>query len=145
MTGDLQRVMDWLREPDCAEYFGPIQQHLWASARPIGAALRLERDLATKDPEIERLTKERDEWKEAANRHHPNPADYRYWEGRYRDEKERATTAEAHAKKLAEALDEAEACMSIVEPRSDKAEYLRILGVIRTTLADYRADMGGGQ
>lgn len=35
---------------------------------------------------------------------------------------------------LVEALEQAEACMSIVEPRSDKAEYLRILGVIRAVL-----------
>jgi len=27
------------------------------------------------------------EWKEAATRHHSNPGDHRYWEGRYRDEK----------------------------------------------------------
>ncbi len=33
------------------------------------------------------------------------------------------------------ALTQAEACMSIVEPRSDKAEYLRILGVVRDALA----------
>ncbi len=38
---------------------------------------------------------ERDEWKSASTRHHPNPADHRYWEGRYRDEKARADTAEA--------------------------------------------------
>ena len=37
--------------------------------------------------------------------------------------------------RLKEALVEAEACMSIVEPRSDKAEYLRILGVVRAALA----------
>ena len=33
-----------------------------------------------------------------------------------------------------EALEQAEACMSIVEPRSDKAEYLRILDVVRAAL-----------
>lgn len=38
--------------------------------------------------------------------------------------------------RLKEALVEAEACMSIVEPRSDKAEYLRILGVVRAALAN---------
>ena len=32
------------------------------------------------------------------------------------------------------ALEEAEACMSIVEPRSDKAEYIRILGVVRDAI-----------
>lgn len=36
---------------------------------------------------------------------------------------------------MVEALRQAEACMSIVEPRSDKAEYLRILGVVRAALA----------
>jgi hypothetical protein len=35
-----------------------------------------------------------------------------------------------------EALTQAEAVMSIVEPRSDKAEYLRILGVVRAALPD---------
>lgn len=35
---------------------------------------------------------------------------------------------------LVEALDQAEACMSIVEPRSDTKEYVRILGVIRAAL-----------
>jgi len=40
------------------------------------------------------LSAERDEWKAAAQRHHPNPADFRYWEGRYRDEKARAEAAE---------------------------------------------------
>jgi hypothetical protein len=35
---------------------------------------------------------------------------------------------------MIEALIQAEACMSIVEPRSDKAEYLRILGVVREAL-----------
>lgn len=34
-----------------------------------------------------------------------------------------------------DALRQAEACMSIVEPRSDKAEYLRILGVVRKAIA----------
>lgn len=36
---------------------------------------------------------------------------------------------------ILKALREAEACMSIVEPRSDKAEYLRILGVVRAAIA----------
>jgi|AKVG01.1.fsa_nt_gi hypothetical protein len=35
---------------------------------------------------VERAEKERDEWKAASTKHHPNPADHRYWEGRYRDE-----------------------------------------------------------
>lgn len=33
-----------------------------------------------------------------------------------------------------EALNQAEAVFSIVEPRSDKAEYLRVLGVVRAAL-----------
>jgi hypothetical protein len=40
----------------------------------------------------------------------------------------------AAAPEMYEALEQAEACMSIVEPRSDKAEYLRILGVIRAVI-----------
>lgn len=63
----------------------------------------------------------------------------------WRDECERrdeiiATTtklwkdAEAIVERQRAALDEAEACMSIVEPRSDKAEYVRILGVVRAAL-----------
>ena len=35
---------------------------------------------------------------------------------------------------MQDGLQQAEACMSIVEPRSDKAEYLRILGVIRALI-----------
>ena len=41
----------------------------------------------------------------------------------------------AAAPVMREALVQAEACMSIVTPRSDKAEYLRILGVVRAALA----------
>ena len=41
----------------------------------------------------------------------------------------------ARVKELEAALTQAEACMAIVEPRSDKAEYLRILGVVRAALA----------
>jgi regulator of protease activity HflC (stomatin/prohibitin superfamily) len=51
------------------------------------------------------LSAQLEEWKEAAQRHHPNPADFRYWEGRYRDEKARAETARAEGK--AEGLREA--------------------------------------
>lgn len=36
--------------------------------------------------------------------HHANPADFRYWEGRYRDEKARAEAAEAQVARLREAL-----------------------------------------
>lgn len=35
---------------------------------------------------LDAMTAERDEWKAAATKNHPNPADHRYWEGRYRDE-----------------------------------------------------------
>ncbi len=45
--------------------------------------------------------KEWDDWKAAATAHHPNPADYRYWEGRYRDEAVRAEKAEAERDALA--------------------------------------------
>ena len=48
----------------------------------------------------------------------------------------RAEAAEAPAARMREALEQAEACMAIVEPRSDKAEYVRILGVIRTALQE---------
>ena len=41
---------------------------------------------------IKELERERDEWKEAATAHHPNPVDFRYWEGRYLGEKARADT-----------------------------------------------------
>ncbi len=36
---------------------------------------------------------------------------------------------------MLDALVEAEACMSIVEPRSDTAEYLRVLGAVRNAIA----------
>lgn len=40
----------------------------------------------------------------------------------------------AAAPELVSALEDAEAVMSIVEPRSDKSEYIRVLGVIRSAL-----------
>ena len=43
---------------------------------------------------------------------------------------------------LYDALDVAEAVMSIVEPRSDKAEYLRALAQARAALAKARGDGG---
>jgi hypothetical protein len=46
------------------------------------------------------------------------------------------------AREMREALTQAEACMSIVEPRSDKAEYLRVLGVVRAALASQKPDNG---
>jgi hypothetical protein len=63
-------------------------------------AIRVGQDIDNTDIEqaadrIEALTAERDEWKEAATSRHPNPADHRYWEGRYPDEKARAEAAEA--------------------------------------------------
>ena len=48
--------------------------------------------------------------------------------------KVRAVALAAENERLRDAATQAEACMSIVEPRSDKAEYLRILGVLRTAL-----------
>lgn len=54
-------------------------------------------------------------------------------------------TALARAERAEKALDEVEACMSIVEPRSDKAEYLRILGVVRAALADGKAPKTEGE
>lgn len=41
----------------------------------------------------------------------------------------------AAAPEMYEALKEAEACMSIVEPRSDAKEYSRILDVVRAALS----------
>jgi hypothetical protein len=40
----------------------------------------------------------------------------------------------AASPEMAEALRQAEACMSIVAPRSSAAEYRRILGVVRSAL-----------
>jgi hypothetical protein len=53
-----------------------------------------------------------------------------------------ATAAEIAT--LRAALTQAEACMSIVEPPSDRAEYLRVLGVVRAALAG-SAPSGGGE
>ena len=55
----------------------------------------------------------------------------------YRDDEETQANARliAAAPTMLDALHQAEACMSIVEPRSDKAEYLRILGVVRAAIA----------
>lgn len=53
--------------------------------------------LTAAQAEIARLTAELEDWKAAATRHHPNPADHRYWEGRYRDEKACADKAELDA------------------------------------------------
>jgi hypothetical protein len=44
-------------------------------------------------------------------------------------------SALARAERMEKALVEAEACMSIVAPRSNMAEYLRILWVVRSALA----------
>jgi hypothetical protein len=46
-----------------------------------------------------------------------------------------AQPAQGDVDRMRDALTQAEACMSIVEPRSDKAEYVRILGVIRAALS----------
>lgn len=44
-------------------------------------------------------------------------------------------TFRARVEEMRDALEQTEACMSIVEPRSDAAEYRRILGVIRAALS----------
>lgn len=62
--------------------------------------------------ERDALRAERDEWKEAATGRHPNPADFRYWEGRYRDERVRAEAAEA---KLARAITALEECRDEID------------------------------
>jgi Lar family restriction alleviation protein len=54
----------------------------------------------------------------------------------------RAMTPPGWAAQARDALTQAEACMSIVEPRSDKAEYLRILGVVRAALASAAGGTG---
>lgn len=56
------------------------------------------------------------------------------WWAEREEERKDLAAAEARSAALARALEEAEACMSIVEPRSDKAEYVRILGVVRDAL-----------
>lgn len=50
--------------------------------------------------------------------------------------------AEARCAELVAALEQAEACMAIIQPRSDTAEYLRILGVVRATLPRDAASEG---
>ncbi|WP_286964651.1 hypothetical protein [Methylobacterium sp.] len=90
--------------------------------------------------------KERDEARGYANR---NGNAARYWEWIHAEKDKRLARAEAEAAQLRarlheaekgaeamrDALDQAEACLSIVAPRSDKAEYLRTLGVVRAALA----------
>lgn len=52
----------------------------------------------------------------------------------------------AAAPLLLDACIQAEACMSIVAPRSDTAEYMRILDVVRSALAAAtQADAGEGR
>ena len=84
---DTSREAVWPERYSLDEDFG-IQTH------PTGK-LYLREDV---DPIITALIAEVAEWKAAATRHHPNPADFRYWEGRYRDEKARAEAAEAAAR-----------------------------------------------
>ncbi|HBD90228.1 MAG: hypothetical protein A2092_15770 [Rhodobacteraceae bacterium GWE1_64_9] len=76
------------------------QQRQSAERRSVAAEARAERAEAERDAamaKIARLTVELEDWKAAATRHHPNPADHRYWEGRYRDEKACADKAELDA------------------------------------------------
>jgi hypothetical protein len=47
-----------------------------------------------------------------------------------------ALTLRARVAKLEAALDEAEAVLSIVMPRSNAVEYRRVLGVVRAALKD---------
>lgn len=51
---------------------------------------------------------------------------------------QRIVRLSAEVEALRAALDAAEACLSIVEPRTDRAEYMRTLGVVRAALS--RAD-----
>ena len=51
----------------------------------------------------EKAEAERDEWKASAQRHHPNPVDFRYWEGRYRDERAERDALQAEADSLTRA------------------------------------------
>lgn len=52
----------------------------------------------------------------------------------WKDALARIASLTAQLKSAREALTQAESCMSIVQPRSDTAEYLRILGVVRAAL-----------
>lgn len=67
----------------------------------VEIARKGQRDHSAMIDDITDLLAERDEWKAAAEARHANPADFRYWEGRYRDEKARALAAEAAALELA--------------------------------------------
>lgn len=82
------------------------------------------------------LRNERDEWKEASAKHHPNPADHRYWEGRYRDEKAENAALRKRveaAQSMAEMLHECGIELDTIHPGSGMAT------TVRETLAAYRA------
>jgi hypothetical protein len=67
----------------------------------------------------------------------PSVLDYmRHWEGRA----EKAEAELAAMAGLFEALDACEAAMSIVEPRSNKAQYLEVLAQARAALRKARGD-----
>lgn len=68
------------------------------------------------------LSAQLEEWKEAAQRHHPNPADYRYWEGRYRDEKSQLEAANARARDDA-LVEVAEEMYQRFYPKNDKSDW----------------------
>lgn len=95
------KVEDLIRElRDDAKSHGRV----WTYASRLNNAATLLQD---KQSEISRL-------KKTLRRVHPNPADYRYWEGRYRDEAARAEAAEAQVASLKAAL----------EPFADQARQM---------------------
>jgi len=61
-------------------------------------------------------------------------SDFRGAEMQAAEARDRLAAKDAEIARLTDALDQAEAVISIVEPRSDKAEYLRVLGVVRAAL-----------
>ena len=90
----VERMAEWLYDlPCCHDSPQHRPERCKQCERTVAATLRA-------------LSAERDEWKAAAQRHHPNPTDFRYWEGRYRDEKARAESAEARERALLQSNDQ---------------------------------------
>lgn len=86
--------------------------------------------------ELEAQIKELQSRAEIAERRHPNPADYRYWEGRYRDEAERAEKAEAElssVRELAEGF-----WRSAAKAEAELAETQKLLALLDAELAQAR-------